>query len=97
MGIDMLTFDPSVNLGQIVEVVVITFAGIGAVARMVASNSDVKKNVESINGRLDKVDLELAKQTTILISLGEQGARLNNLEAQLALIQTRLMQPAASA
>ena len=97
MGIDMFTFDPSVNLGQIVEVVIITFAGIGAVGRMITSNNAVKTDVGTINARLDKVDTELAKQTMILISLGEQGARLNNLEAQLALIQARLMQTAQSA
>lgn len=47
-------------------------------------------DVANINKRLDKVDTELTKQTMILISLGEQGARIANLELQIGVVNQRL-------
>ena len=98
MSSEFLTFDGSINVGQILGVLAVVTAGVGAVWKMLDSNKDVKETVTNVNGavervgvRLDGVDIELKKQTQILVALGEQGARLNNLETQVTMIMNRLV------
>src|ERR1700677_620788 len=87
----------TVNYGQVVQISeqlleICAILGGGALALMKLAGwmRSLNVDVANIHKRLDKVDSELTKQTTILISLGEQGARITNLETQLGIVNQRL-------
>jgi len=89
-----MVFDGTVNLGQLVEIVMF-LGGAGLALKhiiakdatnaqvVVAHNREVKADIGRVVLRLDVVDFELKKQTEILVRLGAQDARLSNLESQV--------------
>jgi len=96
-----LIFDPTVNVGQIFEAAAVIAGGLLALTRMIGSVHHVGEAVKRVeekyavhSGRLDRIESEMEKQTEILVSLGQQAARLANLEAQMTLIQTRILKDA---
>lgn len=71
-----LAFDPSVNIGQILEIV--SFVG-GGMAAFVMMRSDIKV----LGGRMEKVETQMQKQTDILIVAAKQDIRLGELERRM--------------
>lgn len=59
--------------------------------KMLSASGRVRVDVVAIHTRLDTVDKKLEKQTEILVGLGEQGARLTNLETQMGIINEQLL------
>lgn len=92
----MFTFDGTINLGQVVEVTAFLGGGVVALVRMRDDLKLVKHDVGVVGVRLDKVDREMAKQTEILVSLGQQDARLDNLESQMTLVNQTLLNKASA-
>jgi hypothetical protein len=98
MAAEMFTFDGTINLGQIAEIVVLGLAMLGYALRMVGSNfkvrtdiAETRKEMKAVSERLAGVDTELKKQTDILVRLGAQDARLTNLEKQIGLLNERIL------
>ena len=87
----MFTFDGTVNLGQIIEIVSVACVALGGVVKMLGASGRVREDVIAVHKRLDGVDTKLEKQTEILVGLGEQGARLTNLESQMTLLHEQLL------
>ncbi|HYA07753.1 MAG TPA: hypothetical protein VEF90_17840 [Xanthobacteraceae bacterium] len=90
----MLTFDGTINLGQIVEILGFGGAAVVAMVKMVKASGKVREDVQAINKRLDIVDVALQEQTKILVRLGEQSARLTNLETQVGRLSEHIMSAA---
>lgn len=96
MGSD-LSLIATVNYGQVIqigaqllEISAILGGGIVALMKLASWGRSLNVDIANIHTRLDKVDGELKQQTTILLSLGEQGARITNLETQLGVVNQRL-------
>lgn len=87
----------TVNYGQVIqigaqllEICAILGGGLLALIKLAGWGRSLNVDIANIHTRLDKVDGELTKQTSILLSLGEQGARITNLETQLGIVNERL-------
>ena len=78
----MMQFDASVNLGQILTMV--TWLVSGAVAFGV-----LRQSMTNHGERLGSVENELKKQTDILVSIGKQDQRLNDLERRTTSLETK--------
>ena len=78
----MMQFDASVNLGQILTMV--TWLVSGAVALGV-----LRQSMTNHGERLGSVENELKKQTDILVSIGKQDQRLNDLERRTTSLETK--------
>lgn len=94
---ELFTFDGSINTGQIVTTISILGGGLVVLTKMLngiwAVKADVGKATEALTRfekRLDGVDAELKNQTQILVSIGEQGARLASLETQMSTLHQQL-------
>jgi len=94
---DFFSFEATVNFGQLLQVgtqvlEVASILGGGAMVlwKLARWTRGLDVAIEAIDVRLDKVDAELSKQTTILVSLGEQGVRIANLESQMGAVNQRL-------
>lgn len=74
--------DLSVRLGDLIQVVTIAGGGLMVFATM---RADAKTNAR----RLDSVEAELAKQTTILTQLAAGEARMAGLDRRLTLLEER--------
>ena len=88
-----MTFDGSVNLGQVVEALV--FLG-GLIIAFFSLKTDVKlisqreneRHVMNTN-RLDSIENEMKMQTQILVELSAQKTRLNNVESRIMYLEQK--------
>ena len=69
-------FDNTVNVGQIM-----TLVGFLGTALVMAAN--LKSGQSVLRDRLDRMDVELQKQTTLLVEIGKQDERLRAAEQRI--------------
>jgi Flp pilus assembly protein TadB len=69
-------FDNTVNVGQ-----VMTLVGFLGTALLMAAN--LKTGQDTLRARLDRMDVELQKQTNLLVEIAKQDERLRAAEQRL--------------
>ncbi len=78
-----MAIESNVTLGDIVNAAGFMMAGIGFVYTMYYRTKGVEGGIALVNKRLDGVDQELQKQTSILVQLAEQRTRIKGLEDRI--------------
>ena len=92
---DLLTFNPSIDLGQIATIGVALTGGALFMSRALASIQSIKMDLQRFEERLSDYGDELKKITTILVNQAETGVRVTALEAEVA--RLRVLRDADSA
>lgn len=78
-----MAIETNITLGDLVNTAGFLFAGMGFVYTMYYRTKGVEGGIAMVNKRLDDVDQELQKQTSILVQLAEQRTRIKGLEDRL--------------
>lgn len=71
-----MTFDPTINVGQVLE-----FGGF--VLGIIAAFFGMREGQKSLGQRLDKMEDEMGRQTNILVDMAKQGVRIDDLQRRV--------------
>ena len=76
----MFTFDNSINIGQLAEVIVFVLAGLKVIYTMRGDVRTLKYEMESIQDELKKIG-------EVLITVARQDERLNSIDHRLEILE----------
>ena len=87
-----MSFD-HIDLGNLLTMLTVLGSVIAAVYQLLSKINGVAAGVTSINDRIDDVEVELKKQTDILIELAQTRERMNALEKRIDDLASRFGRP----
>ena len=89
-----MSFDLAhVDLGNLLTMLTIIGTVVTGVYSLLQKLNIVANNVTSIGARMDDMEVELKKQTDILIELAQTRERMNALEKRIDDLATRIGRP----
>jgi|688.fasta_scaffold58463_4 hypothetical protein len=85
-----MEFTDKIDLGNIMTMFTVFGSVIAAGYSLLSRLNGVQHSVEAVGKRLDRVDLELHKQTDILVELAKTRERMNHLDRRIDEVMSRL-------
>jgi hypothetical protein len=82
-----------IDLGNLLTMLTVLGSVLAAVFQLLSKINGVAAGVSSINERIDDVEVELKKQTDILIELAQTRERMNALEKRIDDLASRFGRP----